>query len=321
MKKLKFLLSLLLVFTLLLSACTSAAAPTAAAVTPTTAAATPTAASLTFTDGLNRTVTLKSPAQRIVSLAPSVTEMLFAVGAGAQVVGRDSFSDYPASVTSLTDVGGSSGAYSYETITSLHPDLVIAAQINTADQVKALENLGLTVYYVSNPVDFSDLFNEMVTLGKLSGHESTAQTAADALNKRVQAVKVTIAKAASQPLVFYELDGTDPSKPWTIGPGSFMDQMITTAGGKNVGADLSSQWAQISVEDLLVKNPDLILLGDGNYGVNADKVAARTGWDKLSAVQQKHIYTFDDDLVSRAGPRMVDGLETLAKLIHPELFK
>jgi iron complex transport system substrate-binding protein len=137
----------------------------------------------------------------------------------------------------------------------------------------------------------------------------------------VQAVKVTIAKAASQPLVFYELDGTDPSKPWTIGPGSFMDQMITTAGGKNVGADLSSQWAQISVEDLLVKNPDLILLGDGNYGVNADKVAARTGWDKLSAVQQKHIYTFDDDLVSRAGPRMVDGLETLAKLIHPELFK
>ena len=321
MKKLKFLLSLLLVFTLLLSACTSAAAPTAAAVTPTTAAATPTAASLTFTDGLNRTVTLKSPAQRIVSLAPSVTEMLFAVGAGAQVVGRDSFSDYPASVTSLTDVGGSSGAYSYETITSLHPDLVIAAQINTADQVKALENLGLTVYYVSNPVDFSDLFNEMVTLGKLSGHESAAQTAADALNKRVQAVKVTIAKAASQPLVFYELDGTDPSKPWTIGPGSFMDQMITTAGGKNVGADLSSQWAQISVEDLLVKNPDLILLGDGNYGVNADKVAARTGWDKLSAVQQKHIYTFDDDLVSRAGPRMVDGLETLAKLIHPELFK
>jgi len=321
MKKLKFLLSLLLVFTLLLSACTSAAAPTAAAVTPTTAAATPTAASLTFTDGLNRTVILKSPAQRIVSLAPSVTEMLFAVGAGAQVVGRDSFSDYPASVTSLTDVGGSSGAYSYETITSLHPDLVIAAQINTADQVKALENLGLTVYYVSNPVDFSDLFNEMVTLGKLSGHESTAQTAADALNKRVQAVKVTIAKAASQPLVFYELDGTDPSKPWTIGPGSFMDQMITTAGGKNVGADLSSQWAQISVEDLLVKNPDLILLGDGNYGVNADKVAARTGWDKLSAVQQKHIYTFDDDLVSRAGPRMVDGLETLAKLIHPELFK
>ena len=321
MKKLKFLLSLLLVFTLLLSACTSAAAPTAAAVTPTTAAATPTAASLTFTDGLNRTVILKSPAQRIVSLAPSVTEMLFAVGAGAQVVGRDSFSDYPASVTSLTDVGGSSGAYSYETITSLHPDLVIAAQINTADQVKALENLGLTVYYVSNPVDFSDLFNEMVTLGKLSGHESTAQTAADALNKRVQAVKVTIAKAASQPLVFYELDGTDPSKPWTIGPGSFMEQMITTAGGKNVGADLSSQWAQISVEDLLVKNPDLILLGDGNYGVNADKVAARTGWDKLSAVQQKHIYTFDDDLVSRAGPRMVDGLETLAKLIHPELFK
>ena len=315
MKKMNLFLSLILVLTALLSACS--AAPTLVAAP----SATSTTASLTFTDGLNRTVTLNSPAQRIVSLAPSTTEMLFAVGAGAQVVGRDSFSNYPESVSSLTDVGGSSGAYSYETITSLHPDLVVAAEINTADQVKALENLGLTVYYLANPVDFTDLFDEMVILGKLSGHESEAQTAANVLAKRVAAVKATVANAASQPLVFYEIDGTDPSKPWTIGPGSFMDQMITTAGGKNVGADLTSQWAQISVEDLLVKNLDLILLGDGNYGVSADQVAARTGWDKLTAVQQGHVYTFNDDLVSRAGPRMVDGLEALAKLIHPELFK
>lgn len=315
MKKMNFFLSLILVLAALLSACT--AAPTAVA----TPNATPTAASLTFTDGLNRSVTLNSPAQRIVSLAPSTTEMLFAIGAGAQVVGRDSFSNYPESVSSLTDVGGSSGVYSYETITSLHPDLVVAAEINTADQVKALENLGLTVYYIANPVDFTDLFDEMVTLGKLSGHASEAQTATDALAKRVAAVKATVANAASQPLVFYEIDGTDPSNPWTIGPGSFMDQMITTAGGKNVGADLTSQWAQISIEDLLVKSPDLILLGDGNYGVTVDQVAARTGWDKLTAVQQGHVYTFNDDLVSRAGPRMVDGLEALAKLIHPELFK
>jgi iron complex transport system substrate-binding protein len=121
--------------------------------------------------------------------------------------------------------------------------------------------------------------------------------------------------------VYYELDATDPGNPYTPGPGSFVDQLITLAGGKNVGADLSSQWAQISVENLLVKNPDLIILGDSAYGTTVDQVAARTGWDKLSAVQEKHIYTFDDNLVSRAGPRMVDGLEALAKLIHPELFK
>ena len=321
MKKTNFLLNLLFVCAFALSACTISAQT---AITPAQSVKetlVPTAGPMTFTDGLGRMVTLKAPAQRIVSMAPSATETLFAIGAGAQVVGRDSFSNYPDSVKTLADVGGSSGNYSYEAITALHPDLVIAAEINTADQVKALENLGLTVYYVANPANFSDLFTEMVTLGKLTGHEAEAQSAADALSKRVEAVKSTIAKATTHPVVFYELDGTDPSNPWTSGPGSFMDQLITLAGGKNVAADLSSQWAQISIEDLLVKNPDLIILGDGSYGTTISQVAGRTGWDKLSAVQQKHIYLFNDDLVSRPGPRMVDGLEALAKLIHPELYQ
>jgi iron complex transport system substrate-binding protein len=313
MKKLTLVLSLGLIGSILFSACSSATTPTVPPI--------PTASTLTLTDGLGRTVTLKASAQRIVSLAPSVTEMLFAIGAGDQVVGRDSFSDYPEAASKIKDVGGSNGDYSYETITSLNPDLVIAAEINTADQVKALENLGLTVYYLPNPAGFNDLFAEMITLGQLSGHESEAKKVTDALNQRVQAVSAAIAKATSQPSVYYELDATDPGNPYTPGPGSFVDQLITLAGGKNVGADLSSQWAQISVENLLVKNPDLIILGDSAYGTTVDQVAARTGWDKLSAVQEKHIYTFDDNLVSRAGPRMVDGLEALAKLIHPELFK
>lgn len=316
MKKMPSLLSLLVILTLALSACTTAT-PTAVA----TAAPTATSTAISVVDGLGRTVTLAAPAQRIVSLAPSATEMLYAVGAGDQVVGRDSFSDYPEAAQSLTDVGGSSGDYSYETITSLNPDLVIAAEINTADQVKALEDLGLTVYYVANPVDFTDLFEKMTTIGQLTGHAAEAQTAVDGLSQRVDAVQTAVATATTTPTVFYELDATDPAKPWTPGPGSFMDLMISLAGGKNAAADLTSQWAQMSIEDLLVKNPDLIVLGDSNYGITSDSVVTRTGWEKLTAVQENHIYTFDDNLVSRPGPRMVDGLEALAKLIHPELFK
>ena len=321
MKKLNLWLGLVLALSIMLSGCAAPAATAAPTVAATVAAATPTAGPITLTDGLGRTVTLKALPQRIVSLAPSATEMLYAIGAGAQMVGRDSFSDYPDAAKSLTDVGGSSGNYSNETITSLNPDLVVAAAINTADQVKALENLGLTVYYLANPVDFTDLFDEMNTLGQLTGHAAEAKAATDALSQRVEAVRATVAKATSQPIVYYELDGTDPSNPYTAGPGSFIDGMITLAGGKNVASDLTSQWPQISIEDLLTKNPDIIVLGDGNYGVSADQVAARAGWDKLTAVQQKHIYIFDDNLVSRAGPRMVDGLETLAKLIHPELYQ
>src|SRR5271157_6517522 len=124
---------------------TPAPAPTQPLPTPI-----PTATSINLTDGLNREVSLAAPAQRIVSLAPSNTEILFAIGAGAQVVGRDTFSDYPNAVQSLPKVGGTD-KYNNEQIVALQPDLVLAAEINTADQVKALESLGLTVYYLKNP--------------------------------------------------------------------------------------------------------------------------------------------------------------------------
>lgn len=312
MKKINFWLILILVFGLALSAC----APQAT-TTPAETAAGP----LTFTDGLGRTVTLAAPAQKIVSLAPSTTEMLYAVGAGAQMVGRDSFSNYPEEATKLADIGGSNGAYSYDAIAALQPDLVVAAAINTEDQVKSLTDLGLTVYYVGNPTSFEELYKSLEALGEMTGHVEEAINLTDSLNTRVQKVLDTVAAAETTPVVFYELDGSDPSKPWTSGPGTFMDMLISMAGGKNVGASLSSAWAQISVEELLTQNPDVILLGDAAYGTTVDQVKAREGWDKIKAVQTDAIYSFNDDLVSRAGPRLVQGLEELAKTIHPELYK
>lgn len=323
MKKTNFWLILTLALGLALSACSPKAtvSPTdVATVAPTVEAAT-VAAPLSFTDGLGRTVTLAAPAQKIVSLAPSTTEMLYAVGAGDQMVGRDSFSNYPEEATTLSDIGGSNGAYSYDAIAALQPDLVVAAAINTEDQVKSLTDLGLTVYYVGNPTNLEDLYNSLDTLGELTGHKETAVDLTDSLNARVQTVLDAVASAHTAPVVFYELDGSDPSKPWTSGPGTFMDMLITLAGGKNVGASLSSAWAQISVEELLTQNPDIILLGDAAYGTTVDQVKAREGWDKIKAVQSDAIYAFNDDLVSRAGPRLVEGLEELAKILHPELYK
>lgn len=313
MKKLAFSSIIMMLLVALLASC--AATPVATQQPP----ATPQA--ITLIDGLGRTVTLDHPARRIVSMAPSATEILYAVGAGSQMVGRDSFSNYPKEALALADIGGSMGDYSYEAIAALNPDLVIATEINTADQVKALEDLGLTVYYISNPTDFAGLFQIMQTVGKLTGHEAEATSLTDSLSMRVQAVKDTIAKATTTPVVFYELDGTDPAKPWTSGPGTFMDMMITLAGGKNVGAALTSSWAQISVEELIVQNPDIILLGDGAYGMTPDQVSARNGWADIKAVKEAKLYLFNDDMVSRPGPRMVEGLEILANLIHPELFK
>jgi iron complex transport system substrate-binding protein len=315
-----------LVLLLAISLFTAACAPQATATlaiqaTPTPIPATPTTAPIALTDGLNREVTLAAPAQRIVSLAPNLSEILFAIGAGAQVVGRDEFSDYPSEVKSLPSVGGSMGKYDTEAVVNLKPDLVLAASINTPELVQSLEKLGLTVYMLPNPTTMGEMYQNLDTVAKLTGHEAEAANLIDSLKRRVAAVDSKIAAVKERPLVYYELDATDPNAPYTAGPGSFVDQLIQEAGGQNVGSILKDQWAQISVEQLIVKNPDIIMLGDAAYGVSVDQLKQRAGWSAIKAVQDGKIYTFDDNTVSRPGPRLVDGLETMAKLIHPELFK
>jgi iron complex transport system substrate-binding protein len=281
----------------------------------------PTAEPITLTDGLGRKVQLAKPAQRILSIAPSNTELLYAIGAGAQMIGRDDLSDYPEDARQLTSIGSAFGKINTEAIVALNPDLVLAAEISPPEQVKTLEDLGLTVYWLANPKDFDGLYQNLETVGQLTGHTAEAQQLIDSIKARYQAVIQKIATSSLKPKIFYELDATDPTKPYTPGPGTFIDTLIDLAGGDNVGRALKDQYAQISSEELVKQNPDIILLGDAAYGISIESVKQRAGWSAIAAVKTDAIYTFDDNLVSRPGPRLIDGLETLAKLIHPELFK
>lgn len=301
-----------LILTLLL-ALLSACAPQ---ITPTTAS-TP----LTFTDGLGREIKLNGPAQRIVSVAPSNTEILFAIGAGSQVVGRDELSDYPEEAKTISSVGGSLGDFNSEAIVALQPDLVLASELNSPDLVQSLESLGLTVYYLGNPTTFEGLYANLETVGKLTGHESEAKDLVASLTARVSAVDEKIMPLSSRIPVFYELDGTDPTKPWTSGPGTFVDMLINRSGGFNVGSGLTDPWAQISSEELIKADPQVILLGDALYGMTVESVAQRPGWDVITAVKNNAIYPFNPDTATRPGPRLVDALEELAKLLRPALFK
>ncbi|MEB2334118.1 MAG: cobalamin-binding protein [Anaerolineaceae bacterium] len=320
-----FVLTLLIA---LLAACapqaTATVAPAATEV-PATQAATAVpateAAVVAFTDGLGREVKLEGPAQRVVSLAPSITEFLFAVGAGSQTVGRDEMSNFPEEALNVASIGSTYGDLNTEAILALKPDLVIAAQANTPEQVKALENLGVTVYYLNNPVTFAELFEQVKLFGQLTGHEEEASALAESLSVRVDAVTAATANFVEKPKVFYEIDGTDASKPWTTGAGTFIDTIIAMAGGVNIGGVLSEPYAQISVEEIVLQNPDFILLGDAAYGVTAESVAARPGWADLTAVKSGAIIPFDDNLASRPGPRLVDGLEEMLKILYPELVK
>ena len=276
---------------------------------------------IVLTDGLGREITLLQPAQKVISLAASNTELLFAIGAGDSLVGRDTFSDFPAAALAAPDIGGGFAPLDTETILASEPDIVLAADITPSEQIQELEDLGLTVFSVPNPLEFSGLFANLHTVGLLTGHEVEAGALVEVLETRVTTVLDTVAQAESMPVVFYQLDSTDPNAPWTAGPGNFIDTMLSLAGGSNVGASLDSPWVQISVEALIVANPQIILVGDFTWGgVTAADVIARPGWEVMTAVQNGQVYEFDDNLVSRPGPRLVDGLEQLATLLHPDLF-
>jgi len=303
---LKKLLILTLLSTLL-AACAPQAAPT------------PAQAPLTFTDGLGRAVTLDGPAQRVVSLAPSNTEILFAIGAGEQVVGRDALSNFPEEASRVADIGSTFDALNTESIVSLEPDLVLAAEINTPEQAKQLEDLGLTVYYLKNPMTLDEMYGNLEIVAQLTGRQQEAAALVESLRARVAAVDEKIAPISSRFSVFYELDATDPSKPYTAGKGTFITQLIERAGAYNIAADLEG-YPQMSLEQVVAADPTFIILGDARYGVTPESIAQRPGWENLSAVRNGNVLPFNDDLVSRPGPRLVDALEELARLLRPELF-
>jgi iron complex transport system substrate-binding protein len=318
----------LAVFVIILAACSPAQATSAPNLVPTEVPtaeapiAVPTAepTPAVLVDGLGREVKFANPALTIVSMAPSNTEILYAIGAGPQVVGRDEFSDYPAEVKSLPSIGGSMGQYSYEQIAALKPDLVLAGGINTPEQVKALDDLGINVFYLGNPSTLEEMYANLGTVAKLTGHEAEAAALVDSLRARVKAVDDNLTAATSKPVVFYEIDASDPNKPYTTGPGTFIDLLIARAGGQNLPG-LTDAYPQVSLEQIVLANPAIILLGDALYGTTPESVAARPGWSEIAAVKSDRVLPFDDNLVSRPGPRLVDGLEALAKAIHPELYK
>jgi iron complex transport system substrate-binding protein len=275
---------------------------------------------LTFTDGLGREVTLDETPQRIISLAPSNTEILFAIGAGEQIVGRDALSDFPEEAKAVTDIGSTFEALNTELIVSLEPDLVLAAEINTPEQVKQLEDLGLTVYYLKNPLTLEEMYANLELLAQITGHQEEASALVESLKARVAAVDEKIAPISSRFSVFYELDATDPAKPFTAGKGTFITQLIDRAGGYNIASDLEG-YPQMSLEQVVAADPAFIILGDARYGVSPESIAQRPGWENLSAVKNGNVLPFNDDLVSRPGPRLVDALEELAKMLRPELFQ
>jgi iron complex transport system substrate-binding protein len=296
------------------------ALPQATAVPAPTIAPTAAHAGITLTDAAGRTVTLPGAPARILSLAPSNTEIVCALGACDKLIGRDQFSDYPEQVKSVPVLSDGFNP-NYEQIVAAKPDLVLVAAIFSPDTIKKLDELKLPMVVVgAENSSFDTIKQDIQLVGKALGAEAKATELIAGMDAKFTSVKTKVAQAKTKPRVFWELDATDPAKPYTPGPGTFVDEIITLAGGENIAAKANSPYVQISAEEVIQANPEVIIMSDAAYGIAPESVGKRPGWDVIDAVKKNQVHPIDDNLVSRPGPRVVEGLEAAAKLIHPELF-
>jgi iron complex transport system substrate-binding protein len=313
------LLGLLPALVFALSACGGGlGAPTPTLATPVSSAspaATEAAFPVTIRDFQDRATVIKSRPERIVSIGPSNTEFLFALGAGARVVGVDDFSNFPAEALTKEKVGGVK--VSLEKVVSLRPDLVVTVKFSDGT-IEGIVSSGIPVLVI-DPQRLLDVPRTAVLLGTAVGADG--QALASDIERKLESLRGRTTTIASKPRVFHEVDASDPAKPYTVGPGSFIDELIAIAGGVNIAAGTGSAYPQLSVEEIVRADPEVIVLGDADYGVTKEQVAARPGWSGVTAVRTGRVMPISGDLVSRPGPRVVEAAELYAKILHPEVFR
>jgi len=307
--------SLALLFAVFVGACAGAApgSPSQAPSLPasTTATATPSATPLIVLDDAGRSVTFVTTPKRIVSSAPSDTELAFALGLGDEVVAVDKFSNYPPEAKSKPSIGSYIDP-DLESIVGANPDLVLVTGVHLAKLVPALEARGIPAL-VLDARDIEGVYLDLLLLARITGHEDRATALVDQLRGRV--AKVEQAVAGAQPVrTFVELDPTL----FTAGPGSFLDDLIRRAGGINIAAGATTAYPQLSAEEVVRANPEVIILTDEVTGVSPAAVRARQGWSQVSAVANDRIAILDPDIGARPGPRIVDALEQIAHILHPD---
>lgn len=280
-------------------------------------------APLITTDARGQAIVVPASApQRIISLAPSNSEILAALKVDAHVIGVDAYTDYPAAMAAKRKVTSDTGQVNVEQIISLAPDLVLdysTFHLNADDQ---LAQAGIHVIAIPSP-DLEQILIEIRLIGQLVHAYPTAAALASFLQVRIDTVKRK-ATAAQPVTVYMEADDCcPPGNPYVFGGGSFGDEMIRDAGGANVfGSDTENGgYPQVSYEAVIAANPHVIILTeDPQYGGNPQTVPTRPGWSSIDAVKQRRVYAIVTALISRPGPRIVDGLEQVAKDLHPELY-
>lgn len=263
---------------------------------------------------------------KIISVAPSCTEILYAIDAGDKVVGVTDYDDHPydfaawIAAGNMTSVGDFTSP-NLEVITSIDPDLILASGGVQEESVNTLRARGYKVL-VLDPTSVDGILKNIELVGNATGKQAEATTLVNDLTSRINAVAETVANADT-PKVYYETYYEITSS-WTIGGLAWQSELIEKAGGTNIFGDQQMDYYQYQAEALIARNPDIIVLPAEGMGTGTqaslEAVKARPGWDTMNAVQNDRIYQINSNFIERAGPRVVDAIEQMAEFFHPELF-
>lgn len=269
---------------------------------------------MTIRDSYDREVKIEKEPQRIVALAPNITEIMFALGREDQLVGRTDYCDYPSEVSKIASIG-SLQTPSIEKIATLKPDLVIASTHFSKDTLKKLEELKIPTVVLYGDEDFEGVYETISKAGKILNAEKNAEIIIGDMKKKVDTVTKNV-EGKDKPSVYYVI-GYGKSGDYTAGKNTFIGQLIKMAGAKNVADDVD-EW-KYSLEKLIEKNPDIMICSlDGGVKQGLEST---NGYKDLKAVEGGKLYAFNTNLIDRQGPRLADGLVELAKIIHPEALK
>ncbi|KAF5088445.1 Vitamin B12-binding protein [anaerobic digester metagenome] len=307
MRTTRLILSVASLFMLLLLAGTAGAAPTDGSER-----------SVTVTDDSEKTVLIRGEPQRIVSLAPSNTEILYALGLDDRIVAVTERCDYPPATADKPKVGGFS-TVNIEKVIAMEPDLIFAAPANTDEVIDRLRSLGMTVV-ILDPQTIDGVLHDIELTGRATGQEEQASTLIEELRTRIGTVAETAAGSpADRPSVAHII-WHDPL--WVCGQGTFQNEVITIAGGTNAFGPVDG-WSIVSLEEFITTNPDYILVSSGSgmdrdgYDAIYNYIITEPRLQRLDAVRNERVYVIDADLVSRGSPRIVDALEEVAGYLHP----
>lgn len=271
----------------------------------------------TVVDDRGQEVTFEEVPEKIVSLQPSNTEILFELGVGDQIIGASEYDTYPEEALKIERVTDSM-TVNTERIIELNPDVVFAYTTGEEAQIDQLESAGLKVFVIQSATSINDVYGDIEQMADVMGVEEEGKQVVEDIQSQIAAVQEKTKSIEQKKKVYFEISPAPDI--WSIGSGTFQQEMIEAAGVENIYADQQG-WFAVTEEDLITRNPEAIVSTVNYIEDPKGEILARKGWSTISAVQNKEVYLLNADIMDRPGPRIGEAVEMIASTIYPELFK